>query len=460
MSRSTVFDPKTFPPDFVWGAAAASYQIEGAARTDGKGLSVWDQMCLRPGAVFGGHTGDIACDHYHRWREDVDLMAQLGLKGYRLSIAWPRVLPSGTGPVNRRGLDFYDRLVDGLLARNIVPFVTLFHWDYPYDLYTRGGWLNPDSPAWFAEYTRVVVRKLSDRVRHWMTQNEPQCYIGLGHQAGIHAPGVKLGMPDLLLATHHSLLAHGRAVQAIRAASRTRALVGAAPVGVVRVPATSSARDIAAARHAMFSITDGNGFWNNTWFMDPILKGRYPEDGLKAYGAAVPRFSRKDLAVMHQPLDFFGVNVYHADIVRAGQRGAAVGVPLPTGHAQTANKWPMVPECLYWGPKFFQERYGLPIYVTENGLSSMDWIARDGGVHDPGRIDFLGRHLAALRRALADGVDLRGYFQWSILDNFEWAEGYKERFGLVYVDYPTQRRIPKDSYHWYRRVIATRGAIL
>jgi len=446
-----------FPGDFVWGAAAASYQVEGAATEDGKGLSVWDLLCRRPGAVWSGHTGDVACDHYHRYREDAALMASLGLKAYRLSVSWPRVLPAGRGHVNPKGLGFYDRLVDELLARGIAPWVTLFHWDYPYELYCRGGWLNPDSPAWFSDYARVVVRALGDRVRHWMTQNEPQCYIGLGHQAGIPAPGLKLGMPDLLRATHHSLLAHGLAVKAIRASSRGRTSVGAAPVGVVRIPASGAARDVAAARRAMFSITDGGGFWNNTWFMDPILKGRYPEDGLRAYGRNVPKHSRRDLALMHQPLDFFGVNVYHGDRVAAGRGGKAEPVPQPVGYPQTANDWPVMPECLYWGPRFFHERYKLPIYVTENGLSSMDWIARDGAVHDPGRIDYLARHLAQLKRAAADGVPVRGYFQWSILDNFEWAEGYKERFGLVYVDYPTQRRIPKDSARWYRDVIATNG---
>lgn len=448
-----------FPEGFVWGAAAASYQVEGAAYEDGKGLSVWDMMCRKPGAIWSGHTGDVACDHYHRYREDVELMKQLGLHAYRLSISWPRVIPAGTGRVNPKGLSFYDKLVDELLAAGIVPYITLFHWDYPYELYCRGGWLNPDSPDWFADYSRVVVKKLGDRVKHWMTQNEPQCYIGLGHLQGVHAPGVKLGMADILRMTHHSLLAHGKSVQAIRVAARGKVQVGAAPVGVVKYPATETPRDIAAARRAMFAVAD-RSVWNNTWWLDPILKGRYPEDGLKLYGKDVPSFSRKDLATMHQPLDFFGCNIYNGEAIRAGKGGRPEPVPQPTGYAQTAIRWPVTPEALYWGPRFFYERYKLPVYITENGLSSMDWVALDGQVHDPNRIDFLARYLRELRRATQDGVDVRGYFQWSILDNFEWAEGYKERFGLVYVDYPTQRRIPKDSAYWYQDVIASNGANL
>ena len=449
-----------FAKDFVWGAAAASYQVEGAAHADGRGLSVWDMLCRRPGAIWSGHTGDVACDHYHRSAQDVALMRDLGLTGYRFSVSWSRVLPTGTGRVNRKGLGFYDRLVDELCAAGVEPFLTLFHWDYPYDLYCRGGWLSPDSPKWFADYTTVIVKALSDRVTHWMTQNEPQCYIGLGHKDGIHAPGDKLALPEVLLATHHSLLAHGMSVKSIRAHARTKPFIGAAPVGVVRYPATRSAADINAARKAMFSMTPDGSLWNNTWWLDPILKGRYPEDGLRIYGRNVPKHARKDLAIMHQPLDFFGVNVYQGEAMRAGTNGKPESAEKEIGHPQTANKWPATPDCLEWGPKFFWERYRLPIYITENGLSNQDWIALDGKVHDPQRIDFLRRYLLALRRAADAGVPVKGYFQWSILDNFEWAEGYKERFGLVYVDYPTQRRIPKDSAWWYRDVAMSNGAHL
>ncbi len=458
MKQGKEINNKGFCEGFVWGAASASYQVEGAAALDGKGPSVWDALCKRPGAIWNGHTGEVACDHVRRYREDVSLMRQIGLNAYRFSISWPRVLPAGVGKVNRKGLDFYDRLVDELLHNEIEPYITLFHWDYPEELFRRGGWLNPDSPDWFAEYTRAVVKGLSDRVKCWMTQNEPQCYIGLGHLTGVHAPGLKLPMRDILLMTHHSLLAHGKSVKAIRAASRKKAFVGLAPVGVVCMPASDSARDVAAARRATMSVSERHGVWNNTWWLDPILKGRYPADGLRLYGADAPKFTREELKTMCQPVDFLGLNIYQGAFVRAGEGKAAEEVPLPAGHGQTANKWFLTPPALYWGPKFLHERYKLPIFITENGLSSMDWVALDGRVHDPNRIDYTARYLRELRRASRDGVPVRGYFHWSVMDNFEWAEGYKERFGLIYVDYSTQRRILKDSAYWYSGVIANNGA--
>jgi beta-glucosidase len=445
-----------FPKGFVWGAAAAAYQVEGAADEDGRGPSVWDMLCRKDGAVWQGQTGDVACDHYHRCAEDVALMQEIGLRGYRLSISWSRVLPEGRGRLNSKGLDFYQRLVDALLKAGVEPWVTLFHWDFPYELYCRGGWLSPDSPAWFADYAAVVVEALSDRVTHWMTQNEPQCYIGLGHQAGVHAPGDRLGLTEVLRAAHHSLLAHGRGVQAIRAASKQPCRVGYAPVGQTRIPASERPEDIEAARRSMFSV-DAPDCWNDTWFIDPVLLGRFPEDGLSLYGRAVPRITDADLATMHQPLDFLGVNIYQGQTVQAGTDGRPQILPRPLGQSITAFKWPVTPEALYWGPRFFHERYRLPIVITENGMSNADWVSLDGRVHDPQRIDYLRRHLLEVERAIDDGVDLRGYFVWSILDNFEWAEGFKERFGIVYVDYPTQKRIPKDSAFWYKEVIATNG---
>ncbi len=448
-----------FPKNFVWGAAAASYQVEGGARDDGRGPSVWDMLCRKPGAIWNGQSGDVACDHYHRWREDVGIMKAIGLRAYRLSISWPRIMPDGTGQVNAKGLDFYDRLVDALLAAKVTPFVTLFHWDYPYALYCRGGWLNRCSADWYAEYATAVVARLGDRVRHWMTHNEPQCFVGLGHYDGRHAPGDKLGWAEILRIAHHAHLAHGKGVQAIRAASPGKCAVGQAPVGVVKIPASDSPRDIAAARREMFSVS-GHSVWNNTWWMDPIFLGRYPADGLKQYAADMPRVEPGDMETIHQPLDFFGANIYNGVHVRAGKGGRPEVVPEPPGHALTAFKWPVTPEALYWGPRFFYERYKLPIYITENGLSSNDWPALDGRVHDPQRIDFTTRYLRELERAVRDGVDVRGYFHWSIMDNFEWAEGFKERFGLVHVDYVTQKRTLKDSAYWYKRVIATNGKAL
>ena len=448
-----------FPAGFVWGAAAASYQIEGAWNEDGKGLSTWDMLCRQPGRIWEGHNGDIACDHYHRYREDVALMAQVGLKAYRLSVSWSRVLPAGTGAINEAGLDFYDRLIDELLAHGIAPWITLFHWDYPYELFLRGGWLNADSPQWFADYTAAVVDRLSDRVTHWMTLNEPQCVGQLGHLSGDHAPGLKLGLHEGLLAAHNMLLAHGRCVQTLRAHARRTPVIGWAPVGYVCYPVTESAADIAAARQATFAV-DGKSLWNNRWWADPVIHGQYPEEGLKAYGAAVPRFKSSDFEIMKQPLDFYGCNTYSGLPTQAGPDGQPVTPPMTPGHPHTLFLWKQTPAALYWGPRFLAEEYGLPIYITENGLSNCDWVGLDGKVHDPARIDFLNRYLLEVHRAIADGVDLRGYFTWSIMDNFEWNDGYKHRFGLIHIDYQTQQRTLKDSAHWYGEVIRTHGRVL
>ncbi|HDP98353.1 MAG TPA: beta-glucosidase [bacterium] len=449
----------SFPKNFVWGASAASYQIEGAAFEDGKGLSVWDMMCRWQGKIFQGQTGNTSCDHYHHYLEDVKLMGEIGLKGYRLSISWPRVLPEGIGGVNHKGLAFYDQLVDALLENGIAPWVTLFHWDFPYALFCRGGWLNRDSADWFAEYTAVIVDKLSDRVAHWMTQNEPQCFIGLGHYDGCHAPGIQLDFPEILQATHHALLAHGKAVQTIRAHAKTVPLIGAAPVGIVAIPVSDSTDDIGAARQNMFSITKKH-YWNNTWYADPMIFGNYPHDGLKLFEKDLPQIKAGDMETICQPLDFYGANIYHAETVQADNKNGYQIIPQPDGYPITTMDWPVTPEALYWGPKFFYERYQLPIAITENGVANMDWIHLDGKVHDPQRIDFLTRYLRALRRAVEYGVPVLGYFLWSIMDNFEWSHGYKRRFGLIYVDYQTKKRILKDSAHWYRNVIVSNGGNL
>jgi beta-glucosidase len=452
----------TFPKIFTWGAAAASYQIEGAAFEDGKGLSVWDMMCRQPGRIWEGQNGSVACDHYHRYKEDVALMKEIGLKAYRLSLSWPRVIPNGTGAINEKGLEFYDKLVDELLAAKIEPWVTLFHWDFPHALYCCGGWLNDQSPDWFADYTRVIVDRLSDRVSQWMTLNEPQCFLGLGLQQGRHAPGDRLGRYEVLLASHHTLLAHGKAVQVIRAQAKQPATIGWAPVGVCAVPQTSSPSDIEAARQAMFGITSENpsanswdraDLWNNTWFGDPVVLGKYPDDGLELFGNAVPKHTDAEMKVISEPVDFYGANIYNGALFRAGTNGHSEKVARPDGFPITMYKWGVTPECLYWGPKFLYERYSLPIVITENGMSGHDWISEDGKCHDPQRIDFLSRYLKELGRAIQDGTDVQGYFLWSIMDNFEWAEGYKERFGIIHVDFETQVRTIKDSALWYRDVI-------
>ncbi|MFN7020336.1 MAG: GH1 family beta-glucosidase [Phycisphaerales bacterium] len=448
-----------FPRDFVWGAASSAYQVEGAASVGGRGSSVWDEFCKRPGAVHNNQTGSVACDHYHRFAADIGLMRTIGLQAYRFSVSWPRVLPTGTGTPNQAGLDFYDRLVDGLLAAGIEPWITLYHWDMPQALYLRGGWLNRDSAEWFAQFADLVGRRLSDRVHNWMTINEPQVYIGLGHAEGKHAPGVKLSFRECLQASHHTLLAHGRGVQTLRAAGGPNLRVGWAPIGHIVCPASDSPEDVEAARAAMFTITRRD-FWNNTWFGDPVCLGHYPEDGLALFGHDAPAASEADMRLIRQPLDFYGVNIYTGSCVRAGREGEPVDVPAPDGAPITTFRWLIRPESLYWGPRFIAERYRCPVVVTENGMSNLDFVDLDGRVQDPQRIDYTRRYLLELSRAIRDGVNVTGYFHWSIMDNFEWAEGYKERFGLIHVDYATQARTLKDSAHWYARVIASNGESL
>ena len=449
----------SFPSDFVWGCATAAYQIEGAAFEDGRGLSVWDIFSHTPGKVSRGDTGDCACDHYHRWREDVALMKEIGLKGYRFSLSWPRILPNGVGKTNRAGLDFYDKLVDELLAANIQPWVTLFHWDYPYALHLRGGWMNPESSDWFAEYTRIVVDKLSDRVTHWMTLNEPQCFIPLGHVAGGHAPGLKLPNPDVLRASHNVLLSHGKSVQVIRAAAKKPPIVGWAPVGDPYEPASESAEDIEAARLRTFAC---NGKVNGvTWWSDPAILGHYPEDGVKSFGRDMPDFPAADMDTIRQPLDFYAFNCYFSSgVSRMGDDGRPETVERHPGFPRTRFTWPVCDNILYWGARFFRERYSLPIVITENGMSGFDWPSLDGAVHDPLRIDFLTRYLRGVRRAIDEGIPVQGYFLWSFIDNFEWARGYDERFGIVHCDFATFKRTPKDSARWYAEVIKNNGANL
>lgn len=439
----------------MWGVATASYQIEGSPYKAGGGRSVWDMFCEKPGAIFDGSNGDVACDHFNRFREDIALMNSLSVPNYRLSVAWPRIMPDGTGKVDEKGLAFYDQLIDELLEKGIQPHVTLFHWDLPYELYLKGGWLNRDSAEWFADYASVVVKKLGDRVASWMTLNEPQCFIGLGLQSGIHAPGDKLNFKEVLLAGHHAMLAHGKGVQVIRAEAKAGVKVGWAPVGAPKIPKTLSPEDIDAARTATFQ-TQGKTVWSNTWWNDPVFFGAYPEFEVELFGSDAPVPRAGDMELISQPLDFYGANIYNGQVIEAGPNGP-IELPHPQGAARTVYHWPVTPDALYWGCKFFYERYGKPIVITENGTSVTDWVALDGKVHDPQRIDFLSRYLGSLRRAIEDGVAIDGYFQWSFMDNFEWYEGYKLRFGLVYVDYATQQRIPKDSAHWYSDVIRSNG---
>ena len=447
-----------FAKDFVWGAATSSYQIEGTGRDSGQGQNIWDVFTKEPGRVYEGHTGDIACDHYHRFREDVAYMKELGLKGYRFSIDWSRVLPEGTGKVNEKGIDFYNALIDELLEQGIEPYITLYHWELPYEIYKRGGWMNPEIVEWFGQYARLVAERFSDRVKYFFTLNEPQCFVGLGFLQGCHAPGVKAPLRDTFEMAHNALKAHGRAVQMLRAYGKQNVQIGYAPTSGMCYPEKETPKDIEAARKALFALPDdlSNWTWNVSWWSDPVILGKYPEEGMKKYEKYLPVITDEDMKLISQPIDFYGQNIYNGRCIRMGTDGRPEEVRRPAGFPKTATNWPVTPEALYWGPKFLYERYRKPIYITENGMACHDTVSQDGKVHDPNRIDFLARYLKNLKRA-AEEIDIRGYFQWSLMDNFEWDKGYAERFGIIYVDFETQERIWKDSAYWYRDLIRRNG---
>jgi len=446
---SATNDHTAFPEDFVWGAATAAYQIEGAAREEGRGLSVWDVFCSCPGAIDGGQSGERACDHYHRWQEDLGHMKDMGLQAYRFSISWPRVLPEGTGRINGKGLEFYDRLVDGLLEAGIRPFVTLFHWDLPHALYCRGGWLNRDIADWFADYAACVADRLGDRVSRWCTFNEAGNVGSLGHHLGIHAPGVSLAERDYFRLVHHINLAHGRAVGVLRERTRGEAHIGQAFNQNVDLPASDDPADVKAAEEKAFSFDPGNPWWSAHLWIDPLFRGAYSDEVRAHYGDAYEETVRDgDLEDISAPMDFFGWN-YYMDWARPQQSD---------GQPVTMMKWAVHPKGLYWGPKILNARYGLPVEISENGLASMDWVTTEGEVPDHFRIDFMRRHLRELRRGIADGARVGAYYYWSLMDNFEWTLGYMPRFGLIHVDYETGKRTPKASSVFYRDVIRSHGA--
>ena len=388
------------------------------------------------------------------------------MKAYRISVAWPRVLPGGDGSPNEEGLAYYDRLVDALLDRGVQPWITLFHWDLPQALQLRGGWLNREVVGWFRGYTRVVVDRLSDRVSDWFTLNEPACFVGMGHYTGEHAPGLRLPVDQVLRVQHHSNLCHAAAVDVLREHAKTPARVGAAPTGKVSFPATAPGEDAdpadaEAAAPETFVVRDNEGmFFNHALSGDPMVLGSYPDSLLRLFGDRMPDGFEADLPGIQRELDFYGINIYNGQPVKADAQGNAVRQEPSIGPPTTAIGWPVEPACIYWAAKQIHARYGLPMHITENGLASMDWVHADGRVHDPGRIDYTARHLWWLRRAVSEGVPVEGYFHWSVMDNFEWALGYSKRFGLIYVDYETQERIPKDSYRWYAEVVKSRGASL
>jgi beta-glucosidase len=454
-----------FPENFVWGAATAAYQIEGAARDDGRGPSIWDTFSRTPGKVYQGHTGDVACDHYHRYADDVALMAELGLQAYRFSVAWPRIQPDGTGPVNPRGLDFYDRLVDELLRRGIDPVITLYHWDLPQTLQDRGGWTNRETAEHLATYATAVYARLGDRVRTWTTLNEPWCSAYLGYGNGVHAPGEQ-DAGAAFTAVHHLLLGHGLAARALRSA-------GAEVVGITLNPADvrpadpESAADAAAVR-----LVDG---LQNRIFLDPLTGAGYPDDVLEHVSRMVqPSFIRDgDEKLIAAPIDLLGINYYQPTYVAGRPDGAGGGGAYPGTDGAVEFLPPVGPLTdMGWmieaaGLTRLLERIatdypGLPMLITENGAAFPDKTGTEGPdvtgwVSDTDRVAYLDGHLRAAHEAIARGVDLRGYLVWSFLDNFEWAEGYRKRFGIVHVDYLTQRRTPKESARWYQEVISRNG---
>lgn len=441
-----------FPEGFLWGAATAAHQIEGAPLADGAGPSIWTRFAHTPGMTLNGDTGDVACDHYHRWKEDVGLMRELGLQAYRFSVSWSRILPEGTGRVNQKGLDFYSRLVDELLANGIEPLLTLYHWDMPAALDDRGGWLNRDCADWFAEYGRVLYRALDGRVRKWVTLNEPWVVTDGGYLHGALAPGHRSRF-EAPIAAHNLMRAHGAAVQAYRAE-------GAHEIGLVvniepKYPAGDSEADAAAVRRAHA--------YMNEQFLHPALLGRYPDELRDIFGEAWPDFPEADFGLIRQPLDFVGINYYTRSVTGDGdsypQRTTVVRQPLGT---YTETGWEVFPQGLTDLLLWFKRTYGdLPVYITENGAAFFDPpVAEEGRVRDPLRIDYLRKHLAAIHDAIAAGVDVRGYMAWSLLDNLEWSLGYSKRFGIIHVNYGTLERTPKDSARWYSGIIRSHGRSL
>lgn len=450
-----------FKKDFVWGVATASFQIEGAYNEDGRGRDIWGDFCSIPGKIYDNHNGNIACDHYHRYKEDIALMKQMGIKAYRFSIAWARIFPEGIGQVNKKGVEFYHNLIDELLKNNIEPYVTLYHWDLPLSLSEKGGWLNSDSVDWFKEYAEFFGREYGDKVKYIMTFNEPQCSIGLGLQQGIHAPGLKLSATQVLKAIHNLLKAHGAAIKALRKVAPNTEL-GIAPTCGVALPISNKAKDIEIARKRYFDILplDQPYVWSVSLFLDPIILGNYPKKYYELYKDYLPEITKEDLELINQPLDFLGQNIYNGYEVTEDENGNYIYPKKKIGFDHTDLNWPITPTALYWGPKFIYDRYKLPFYITENGLACHDIVSLDNKVHDPNRIDFLNRYLKEYSKAGIDGADIRGYFQWSLMDNFEWCEGYSKRFGMIHVDYETQKRTIKDSGYWYKNIIETNGEAL
>ena len=447
-----------FRDDFVWGVASSAYQIEGTDPDDGRGRNIWDTF-IEQGGTYEHHNAEVACDHMHRYEEDFAMMRLLGIKAYRFSLNWSRIMPEGTGRVNEKAIKLYRSMIKSMIKNGITPYVTLYHWELPQALQDRGGWLNEESVQWFGEYAKVVAENFSDLAEYFMTLNEPQCFVGLGHLSGVQAPGLKLSLPETFQVAHNALRAHGTAVKMLRQYACRPIKVGYAPTCGVAYPYTNAPEDIEAARKVYFGFYNpmSNWTWNVAWFSDPVFLGHYPAEGLEKFKEWLPKITDEDMQLISQPLDFMGQNIYNGYFVRAGKDGEPEFVDRPYGFPRTSTNWPVTPECLYWGLKFMYDRYHMPMYITENGMSCHDNVSPDGRVHDRNRIDFLDAYLSQVQKAADEGVDVRGYFLWTFLDNFEWTEGYKERFGIVHVDFTTQKRIAKDSAFWYQRTIETNG---
>ena len=431
-----------FSKDFLWGAASASHQVEGAWDEDGKTPNIWD--ALSKGNIAYGDDGKVACDHYHRYKEDVALMKKIGLKSYRFSISWARIYPDDSGKVNEKGLQFYKNLVDELVNAGIKPMCTLFHWDLPMWLYEKGSWETEEGIEAFVQYAATCVEALSDKVKYWFTFNEPECIVCAGHQNGTQAPFLQCESEKLRAITRGLMLAHGKAVKKMREVAKQPILVGTAHAAYVTSPAVETPEEIERARAETFDLDCP---YVCSWWADPVFLGKRQ--------VGTNYLSDEDLEIIHQPLDFYAFNMYNA----CGY-GAPKNESNPRfypGYPLTAMNWPITPECLYWASRFCYERYGLPIMITENGMANLDFVMLDGKVHDPQRIDYVQRHLRYVRRAIDEGIPVIGYQYWSIMDNFEWAYGYSRRFGLIYIDYPTQERILKDSAYFYAEVIKTNG---
>lgn len=447
-----------FREDFAWGVASSAYQIEGRDKEDGCGKNIWDTF-TEEGRVYENQNAYVSCDEIHRYKEDFALMRLLGIRAYRFSLSWARILPEGTGRVNEKAIALYRDMILEMKKNGITPYITLYHWEFPQALQDKGGWLNEDVIGWFGEYAKVVAENFSDLCEYFFTLNEPQCFVGLGHLSGVHAPGKKMEIKETFQIAHNALRAHGQAVINLRKYAKQEIKIGYAPTCGVAYPATDSKEDIEAAKKVYFGFYTpiDNWTWNVAWFSDPVFLGSYPKEGLEKYKEYLPKITKEDMELIHQPIDFMGQNIYNGYPVRAGADGEPEFVSREPGFAKTAANWPVTPEAFYWGVRFLSERYHLPLYITENGMSCHDNVSRDGRVHDPNRIQFLDEYLSALCRANDDGADVRGYFLWTFLDNFEWDKGYNERFGIVYVDFATQKRIVKDSAYWYQKVIESNG---